>query len=116
MRLRQIKSINDKCRLSPRQVRKRSFRIFIFLFIFPFLGMALFFHTHACNDICRSLTLTEFDLFVTERASLRDYIRSQVVIVLFSFLLFDFIAFIGDHIFIEKSVIRKLPFYAIGIT
>ncbi|KIH65926.1 MHCK/EF2 kinase domain protein [Ancylostoma duodenale] len=34
-------------------------------------GMALFFHSHLCNDICHSLCLTEFDLSETERTELK---------------------------------------------
>ncbi|EPB70270.1 hypothetical protein ANCCEY_10637 [Ancylostoma ceylanicum] len=34
-------------------------------------GMALFFHSHLCNDICHSLCLTEFDLSEAERTELK---------------------------------------------
>ncbi|KAK6763761.1 hypothetical protein RB195_024190 [Necator americanus] len=37
-------------------------------------GMALFFHSHLCNDICHSLCLTEFDLSNTERAKIKQEI------------------------------------------
>ncbi|CAJ0585785.1 unnamed protein product, partial [Mesorhabditis spiculigera] len=35
-------------------------------------GMALFFHSHQCNAICRMLCLTEFDLAVSERERLKE--------------------------------------------
>ncbi|KHJ98534.1 MHCK/EF2 kinase domain protein [Oesophagostomum dentatum] len=39
-------------------------------------GMALFFHSHLCNDICHSLCLTEFDLSEAEQIDLKHGIFS----------------------------------------
>ncbi|CAG0886279.1 unnamed protein product [Cyprideis torosa] len=40
-------------------------------------GMALFFHTHICNPICRSLKLTQFDLSPSEKAGLTSLALKQ---------------------------------------
>ncbi|VDN43015.1 unnamed protein product [Gongylonema pulchrum] len=43
-------------------------------------GMALFFHSHLCNDICRSMCLTEFDLAETEKTALLEGNNPETVI------------------------------------
>lgn len=40
-------------------------------------GMALFFHTHQCNAICRSLGLEKFDLASTEKAEIHSSAASS---------------------------------------
>lgn len=40
-------------------------------------GIALFFHSHVCNEICRSLSLTEFDLSPKELQNHQDFLRKQ---------------------------------------
>ena len=38
-------------------------------------GMALFFHSHHCNDICMSLGLTPFDLSQEENQQLKNSVK-----------------------------------------
>lgn len=40
-------------------------------------GIALFFHSHVCNEICHSLSLTEFDLSPKELQNHQDFLRKQ---------------------------------------
>ncbi|VDP21032.1 unnamed protein product, partial [Soboliphyme baturini] len=48
-------------------------------------GMALFFHSHICNSICRSLGLTPFDLAPSEKAYLNRQMSRSVVQALIIF-------------------------------
>ncbi|XP_023214285.1 eukaryotic elongation factor 2 kinase-like [Centruroides sculpturatus] len=42
-------------------------------------GMALFFHSHVCNRICKSLGLSEFDIAPTEKVSSQKFAILQVI-------------------------------------
>lgn len=41
-------------------------------------GMALFFHSHECNEICHALGLEEFDLSVAEKEAIVQHHASSV--------------------------------------
>ena len=42
-------------------------------------GMALFFHSHVCNDICESMGLSKFDLAPSEKAHEEKMLFRQVM-------------------------------------
>lgn len=41
-------------------------------------GMALFFHSHECNEICRALGLEQFDLSRSEQEAIMEHHASSV--------------------------------------
>ena len=42
-------------------------------------GMALFFHSHECNEICKALGLEHFDLSDAEKKAVVEHHASTVI-------------------------------------
>ncbi len=41
-------------------------------------GMALFFHSHVCNDICKTFAMSKFDMAPSEQSNLKKFLKAKV--------------------------------------